>query len=59
MPYQIAPSWHILHDIIIASPALTCMQPYPGVSANDILSSHLVVLAKDLSYQVPLNRFPE
>jgi hypothetical protein len=34
MPYRIAPSWHIPYDIIIASPALSCTQPHPGVFAN-------------------------
>jgi hypothetical protein len=34
MPYQIAPSWHIPYDIIIALPALSYAQPHPGVFAN-------------------------
>jgi hypothetical protein len=34
MPYWIVPSWLIPYDIIIASPALSCMQPHPGVFAN-------------------------
>jgi hypothetical protein len=53
MPYQIAPSWHIPYDIIIASLAFSYAQPHPGVFANVALFPQLVIRSKGCVIPVP------
>jgi hypothetical protein len=53
MPYQIAPSWHIPYDIIIASPIFSCAQPHPGVFCKRHLVSQLVIRSKGCIIPVP------